>query len=120
MGDRKCPDTRVIQEILGHAMLTTTQIYARVAINRLKVVHDACHPGAKLEPRTPNVSAASVDDGQRATAGPVELDGEPEATRAALLDGLAAEAVDEEAEAPAPAEEPQEGAARALGRRCDG
>ncbi|MFO0617331.1 MAG: hypothetical protein U0414_32345 [Polyangiaceae bacterium] len=46
---------------------------------------------------------------------PAELSSEPEATRAALLDGLAAEAVDEEAEASAPAEEPQEGAQGSAG-----
>lgn len=118
-------DIRVIQEILGHAMLTTTQIYTRVAINRLKVVHDACHPGAKLEPRAPNGGAKPVDDadGERAPVGPVHSEpaelSEPEATRAALLDGLAAEAVDEAvdeaAEASAPAEEPQEGAQEAAG-----
>jgi integrase/recombinase XerD len=38
-------DTRVIQEILGHASLESTQIYTHVSIRHLKVVHTATHPG---------------------------------------------------------------------------
>jgi integrase/recombinase XerD len=41
-------DVRVIQEILGHARLTTTQLYTRVSIRLLKAVHTATHPAAKL------------------------------------------------------------------------
>ncbi|MFO0617332.1 MAG: hypothetical protein U0414_32350 [Polyangiaceae bacterium] len=58
-------DIRVIQEILGHAMLTTTQIYTRVAINRLKVVHDARHPrGEARAARTERRSEASRRGGR--------------------------------------------------------
>jgi integrase/recombinase XerD len=39
---------RVIQEILGHARLTTTQLYTRVSIRLLKAVHTATHPAATL------------------------------------------------------------------------
>jgi integrase/recombinase XerD len=38
----------VIQEILGHARLTTTQLYTRVSIRLLKAVHTATHPAATL------------------------------------------------------------------------
>ena len=41
-------DIRYIQEILGHALLDTTQAYTKVAIHKLKEIHDATHPGAKL------------------------------------------------------------------------
>ena len=37
-------DIRYIQEILGHAQLSTTAIYARVSIQHLREVHRRCHP----------------------------------------------------------------------------
>ena len=37
-------DVRYIQEMLGHANLSTTQIYTRVTINKLKEVHKNTHP----------------------------------------------------------------------------
>lgn len=40
-------DVRFVQALLGHANLTTTQIYTHVAINTLQDVHSATHP-AKL------------------------------------------------------------------------
>ena len=41
-------DIRVIQEILGHTRLTTTQLYTRVSIRLLKAVHTTTHPAATL------------------------------------------------------------------------
>jgi integrase/recombinase XerD len=41
-------DIRIIQEILGHRNLTTTQIYTQVSIRMLQDIHKATHP-AKLE-----------------------------------------------------------------------
>ena len=38
---------RYIQAMLGHAKLTTTQIYTRVSIRKLKEVHNATHPARK-------------------------------------------------------------------------
>jgi len=38
-------DTRLIQEMLGHASLDTTQIYTQMSIRNLKKVHTAAHPG---------------------------------------------------------------------------
>jgi len=43
-------DVRFIQEMLGHASLEATQIYTHVSIQKLKAIHDATHPGAKLKP----------------------------------------------------------------------
>jgi integrase/recombinase XerD len=41
-------DVRYVQEMLGHARLTTTQIYTKVSIEKLKEIHTATHPSAKL------------------------------------------------------------------------
>jgi integrase/recombinase XerD len=41
-------DIRFIQQMLGHAKLETTQIYTQVSISKLKEIHTATHPGARL------------------------------------------------------------------------
>ncbi|MGH8018410.1 MAG: site-specific tyrosine recombinase XerC [Opitutaceae bacterium] len=41
-------DVRFIQQLLGHAELSTTQIYTQVSIRMLKEVHTRTHPGATL------------------------------------------------------------------------
>jgi len=40
-------DIRVIQELLGHASLTSTQVYTHLAITDLKEIHARCHPREK-------------------------------------------------------------------------
>lgn len=39
-------DVRVVQELLGHASVTTTQVYTLVTIDRLREVYAASHPRA--------------------------------------------------------------------------
>lgn len=43
-------DLRVIQELLGHARLDTTQIYTQVSITQLREVHAKCHPRGTAKP----------------------------------------------------------------------
>ncbi len=67
-------DIRVIQQMLGHAKLTTTELYTQVSINLLRQVYSATHPAAHLKrPETPATTARDA------------------AAEAELFDALAAE-----------------------------
>jgi integrase/recombinase XerD len=77
-------DIRFIQEMLGHAKLATTQIYTQVSIKKLKEIHTATHPAARL---------AACDHAP--AAAPEEL-GEEASAREDLLLTLAAEAEEED------------------------
>jgi len=51
-------DIRVIQQMLGHAKLDTTELYTRVSINLLRQVYSATHPAAHLKrPEKPATTA---------------------------------------------------------------
>jgi integrase/recombinase XerD len=69
-------DIRFIQAMLGHAELSTTEIYTQVSIRLLQSVHAATHPG-----RMPEVGKHGL---------------EPEPTAEALLEALEREADEEE------------------------
>jgi integrase/recombinase XerD len=80
-------DIRYIQAMLGHAELSTTQIYTQVSIRKLKEIHSATHP-AKV--RTARVKASiTVDESAAAMTTPAP-------TADDILTALAAEDDEEE------------------------
>jgi integrase/recombinase XerC len=42
-------DLRAVQELLGHANITTTQVYTRLDFQHLAKAYDAAHPRAKIK-----------------------------------------------------------------------
>ena len=73
-------DIRFIQAMLGHAELSTTQIYTQVAIRQLQAVHALTHPGAKRHSRglqtSADIPALQLDDKNAAQALLAALDAE--------------------------------------------
>lgn len=55
-------DIRYIQALLGHAELTTTEVYTRVAILKLKEIHQATHPARLTRQNPENPTPASNTD----------------------------------------------------------
>ncbi|MGH9022434.1 MAG: tyrosine-type recombinase/integrase, partial [Acidimicrobiia bacterium] len=78
-------DIRYIQAMLGHAELSSTQLYTQVAVGTLKAVHAACHPGATLGPHRRSADHPALGNGRD---DPDDLDG--------LLAALDHEATEEE------------------------
>ena len=57
-------DVRYVQEMLGHVSLETTQLYTRVTVEKLKAVHSATHPGARLLRSTTGATPAERPDAE--------------------------------------------------------
>jgi len=81
-------DIRFIQQMLGHARLTSTEIYTQVSIRALKTIHNATHPGARLRRET--------GDRSRETGVKTEPDESDDDRCADLLSRLAAEDTEED------------------------
>lgn len=81
-------DIRYIQVMLGHAELSTTQIYTQVSIRRLKEIHTATHPGkVRAHGKSRSVCAIAAGTAEEPSEAP---------SAAALLAALATEAQEEE------------------------
>lgn len=79
-------DIRDLQEMLGHAQLSTTEIYTHVSIRHLKSVYAMTHPAATLAGKGP------------AAAAPSSAPAAPPAAQLDLFAALASEADDERAD----------------------
>jgi integrase/recombinase XerD len=55
-------DVRYVQEMLGHADLSTTAIYTQVSIRKLKAVHELTHPACKTEADAPTPAGPTKVD----------------------------------------------------------
>ena len=53
-------DIRFIQQMLGHADISTTQIYTQVSLRQLRAIHAATHPAASNTPRRQRLTASDA------------------------------------------------------------
>jgi integrase/recombinase XerD len=63
-------DIRFIQAMLGHASLTTTEVYTRVAIGKLKEIHEATHPARLHALRAAQAQAHALPPASAPTQAP--------------------------------------------------
>jgi integrase/recombinase XerD len=75
-------DIRFIQAMLGHADLTSTQIYTQVSIRKLKEIHTATHPAKMMRTGGGTATVAAVESSPATS---------PDEEAAALFVTLAAE-----------------------------
>jgi integrase/recombinase XerD len=59
-------DIRFIQAMLGHADLSSTEVYTHVAVQKLKAVHDQTHPAALLKDLAQPAQKTPPDPQERA------------------------------------------------------
>jgi integrase/recombinase XerD len=58
-------DVRVLQALLGHSCLNTTEIYTHVSIEHLKAIHDATHPARLQRPSATPVHSLALPNAEQ-------------------------------------------------------
>jgi integrase/recombinase XerD len=91
-------DIRFIQVMLGHADLSSTQIYTRVALAQLSQVHARTHPGALRRVRGVPSELQDAREGARDNPDRPEAQPEDETSAEGLLEALAREVEDDHEE----------------------
>ena len=69
-------DIRVVQEILGHAKIQTTQRYTHLCIDHLKLVHTKTHPAKYPKKKTENLD--ETETSEKSDIKPGEINGKHE------------------------------------------
>ncbi len=68
-------DIRYIQALLGHADLSTTEVYTHVSIDKLKAVHEKTHPARMPGLGRVQTGAVDIDPAGDATGAPADAQG---------------------------------------------
>jgi integrase/recombinase XerD len=77
-------DIRYIQQMLGHANITSTQVYTQVSLRTLAAVHAATHPGSSNQPRRHRGQGAGAVLRPASSPTPDTTNGDAEELRKAL------------------------------------
>ncbi|MBA4266532.1 MAG: recombinase XerC [Comamonadaceae bacterium] len=74
-------DLRAVQELLGHASISSTQVYTRLDFQHLAKVYDASHPRASLKGKMNALPAGATAADAVDVSAEDHLSGKPEKTR---------------------------------------